>query len=67
MSTLKEHFIQAPLELSYTSVPRSALKSILTDRLKSKIKRSEFKPRQISRFILGQISTNIRNELCCGL
>jgi hypothetical protein len=31
---LKEHVIQAPLELSYTSVPMNVLKTTLTNRLK---------------------------------
>jgi hypothetical protein len=59
MSTLKEQFIQAPPELSYTSVPMNALKSILIDRLNYKIKRSEFRSRQISRFIRTTIKQTL--------
>jgi hypothetical protein len=41
MSTFKEHVIQAPLELSYTSVPMNALKTILTNRPKYKMKKKK--------------------------
>jgi hypothetical protein len=34
---LKEHTIQAPPELYYTSVPKNALRTILTNRLKYKM------------------------------
>jgi hypothetical protein len=34
MSTLREHVIQAPLELSYTSVPMDVLKTTLTNSTK---------------------------------
>ena len=41
MSTLKERVMQAPLELSYISVPMNALKATLTNRLKHRYRRKE--------------------------
>ena len=41
MSTLKEHVMQAPLELYYTSVPMNVLKATLTNRLKYRYRRKE--------------------------
>ena len=70
-NTLKEHIIQAPPELYYTSVPMNALKTILTNRLKYKMKKKkEFRLKnefnfftQMPRFILGTPPVNIGNEL----
>ena len=70
MNTLKEHIIQAPPGLYYTSVPMNALETILTNRLKYKMKKK--KEFRLDKFIfytnlpqhkLGQPTFNTENEL----
>jgi len=70
MNTLKEHIIQAPPGWYYTSVPMNALKTILTNKLKYKMKKKkEFRLDKfifytnLPHYILGQPPFNIENEL----
>ena len=65
---LKEHIIQVPPALYYTSAPTNALKTILANRLKYKMMKkvnpdlSNFLT-QAPRFILGLPPLKIGNEL----
>ncbi|MGA9166881.1 MAG: hypothetical protein WB053_05820 [Nitrososphaeraceae archaeon] len=65
MNTLKEHIIQAPPGMYYTSVPMNALRTILTNKLKYKMKKKkEFRLDKFifqtsPRFILGQSSNYV--------
>jgi hypothetical protein len=69
-NTLKEHIIQAPLELYYTSVQMNVPKTILTKTPEYKMKKKKNSSLTNSfifctnpRFILGQPLINIINEL----